>query len=200
MRWLALTCGVLIAVFTYGQDEQVSVLGKQVPSFTLHAVNAVPMDLASTDVDIVALVFVCNHCPMAKLYWSRINQTYLDFKDKKVLVVAVNPMDTLVYKEESFKEMKKKVRNLQLQVPYVQDGDQGISTLFQVPHTPHAIVLKRTDTRWTVVYEGAFDDNGAHPELAEPFVVNALNACIAGKEISKPSTPSFGCRVYYRNN
>lgn len=196
---LLLGCIFLLAVqYSVAQEEEVSVLGQIYPSFDLSSVNTAPIHLAQQEYKFVALVFVCNHCPMAKLYWDRINDAYLACLPKHVLVVAVNPMDTLVYKEESFAEMRKRVRASKLQVPYVQDGSQQLSKMLHVPHTPHVVLLANEGEQWRVVYEGAFDDNGAHAKAATPFLMNAINESLEGKNITTPKTSSFGCRVYYR--
>jgi hypothetical protein len=189
---------LLSGLIARSQEDEVSVLGQSFPPVEMHSVNAGIIDLASDGYSLVALVFVCNHCPMAKLYWERINQAYVNYLPKKVLVVAVNPMDTLLYKEECVSEMRKRVRASHLSVPYVQDSKQSVAGMFHVPHTPHVVLLAKSQGLWQVIYEGAFDDNGANPKLATPYLLNAIDEQLAGKEITVPKTQSFGCRVYYR--
>lgn len=198
MRKVLVLFAICLGMQSLAQDELVSVLGQRFPAFAMQSVNAGNVNMSDEHYQFVALVFVCNHCPMAKLYWDRINEMYSTYLPKQVLVVAVNPMDSLVYKEESAKEMKKRCKASRLQVPYVQDGNQFISASLKVPHTPYVVVLSREQENWKVVYEGAFDDNGANPKLATPYLANALNELIQGKPLTVSQTPSFGCRVYYR--
>jgi len=200
MRKILILFALCLRLHANGQDELVSVLGKQFSAFEMNSVNAGHVNMSDENYQFVALVFVCNHCPMAKLYWDRINEAYKTYLPQHALVVAVNPMDSLVYKEESANEMKKRVKASHVQVPYVQDGSQFIAASLKVPHTPYVVVFARDQEQWKVVYEGGFDDNGANPKLATPYLTNALNELIEGKPLTMTQTPSFGCRVYYRES
>ena len=67
------------------------------------------------------IVFTCNKCPMAKLYTERLKRLNAKFKSKGVYLLTINSMDTLAYKEESFKLMQKKVAKEKIDYPYLQD-------------------------------------------------------------------------------
>ena len=165
--------------------------------FDLNAVNAHSISALQWDqYQGIAFIFVCNHCPMAKLYWPRMESLYQKYRDQGVLVISVNPMDSLVYEEESKSEMIRKVEKWT--IPYIQDGSQEIARLFSVEHTPETFLIWRNVHQWTIVYEGAFDDNGEHPEQAQPFLANAIENKLTMQDVNPSKTESFGCRVYYR--
>ena len=54
------------------------------------------------------LIFTCNHCPFAKLYSKRLNDLHRQYSAQGVPLLAINPMDTLVYDEERFEFMVEK--------------------------------------------------------------------------------------------
>jgi len=189
----------LLAPFLLQAQSAFSVLGKEIVPFEMHSVNKGKLAFDSfPNARGFAIVFFCNHCPMAKLYDERIQELERNFSAQGVHVIAVNPMDSLVYEEESWKEMVKRASRMKYVVPYVQDGSQDIARQFNAQHTPQAFVIWKERNHWIVQYEGSFDDNGEHPQSATPFVANAITDLLKGKSVSMPQSESFGCRIFYR--
>ena len=64
--------------------------------------------------------------------------------------------------------------------------------------TPHMYIVNPAGT---LVYAGAIDDkrsaNPADIAGARNFVRTALDELLAGKPVSQPSTPPYGCSVKY---
>lgn len=145
------------------------------------------------------VVFTSNKCPMAKFYSKRLNQMDAKYKRLGVPVLAINSMDTLVYAEESFKLMQKKVKKEQLNFPYLQDKKQKIAKEFKATHTPQAFVIWKNKGKYEVKYEGAIDDNAGEPEKAKHhFLTEAVDELLNNKEVTTPKSESFGCRIYFR--
>ena len=42
---------------------------------------------------ILAIVFNCNHCPIAKMYETRIKKLAADYRGRGVAVIAIHPND-----------------------------------------------------------------------------------------------------------
>ena len=191
----------LLAPFLLQAQSEFSVLGKEIVPFEMHSVNKGILTFDSfPNAKGFAIVFFCNHCPMAKLYDERIQELERNFSGQGVYVIAVNPMYSLVYEEESWKEMMKRASRMNYIVPYVQDGSQEIARQFNAQHTPQAFVIWKEENHWVVRYEGSFDDNGEHPQSATPFVAHAITDLLQGKSVSIPQSESFGCRIFYRKN
>lgn len=144
------------------------------------------------------VIFTCNHCPFAKLYSKRMNALYQKYTPLNVPLIAINSMDTLIYKEECFEFMKIKVENDSLTFPYLQDGGQSVGKIFGAAHTPSAYVIWKEQNQWVVKYKGLIDDNGEKPQIATPFIANAVDALLEGKPVSVSETQSFGCAIFYR--
>ena len=147
-----------------------------------------------------AVIFICNKCPMAKLYTKRLNEINLKYKKSGVHLLAINSMDTLAYGEESFALMQKKSRKEVFNFPYLQDKTQVIGKQFGAKHTPQAFVIWKNKTgKYIIKYTGAIDDNAAEPEKAtQHFLTNAIDELLSNKKVSKPKSDSFGCRIFFR--
>ncbi len=147
----------------------------------------------------MAIVFTCNHCPFAELYIRRMNDFHREFAPLGIPLIAINPMDSLLYEDETFEEMKKKVIRDSIVFPYLQDHAQSIASMFNASHTPQTFVIQQVSGMWKIVYQGIIDDNGKHPEQATAHLRNTINAVLANKPIPQEVIPSFGCTITYRN-
>ncbi len=147
------------------------------------------------------VIFTCNHCPFAKLYPPRFNDFHAKYASQGVPLIAISSTDTVMYEEDTFTRMRAKASAEHFSFPYVWDANQTVAKNFNAQKTPHAYVIWKVKGKWVVKYNGAFDDNGAHPELVqEPYVVNAVEALMAGRAVKVPDTPSIGCQIYFRDS
>ena len=145
------------------------------------------------------VVFTCNKCPMANFYTDRLNNLNLKYKDKGFPLLVINSMDTLVYAEESFAMMQKKAKKNNFNFPYLQDKDQKIAKQLKASHTPQAfVIVKNKLGKYDIKYSGAIDDNAGDASKANANLQNAVNELVAGKNVSQPTTESFGCRIFFR--
>lgn len=145
------------------------------------------------------VIFTCNHCPFAQLYSARLNELNKRFKPLGVPLIAINSMDSLIYDEENFDQMKQKVVNSGFSFPYLWDREQQVGQQFGATHTPQAFVIWKEGDLWHIKYKGLIDDNGEQPEKAKPFVANAVDELLQNKPVSDPFTQSFGCKIFYRS-
>jgi peroxiredoxin len=198
-----------------GLSTPASPIGKTINSFSLRNTDAQTFSLDTNQKGYI-IVFTCNHCPFAKLYTQRFNELNKKYKTLGIPLIAINSMDSVAYEEESFELMQEKAKEDSLSFPYLQDGTQSIAKKFGADRTPHAYIIWKVDslidssstrptsnfqlpTKWTVKYSGAIDDNGEHPELATPFIANALNELLNNKPVKQAETESMGCAIFYKN-
>lgn len=195
-----LLCAVWISLAAFrNTQEQVSVIGREVKDFRLPNTAGGFTSLADyPQAKGFIIVFTCNHCPFAKLYTARLNMLQQVYSRLQVPLLAINPMDTAVYSEESMMEMKKKTRSAGFTFPYLQDASQAVAKNFQATHTPAAYVIWKSGNKWIIRYSGAIDDNGQHPEQATPFAGRAVNDLLSGKTVAQPETVSLGCAIHYK--
>ena len=129
-----------------------------------------------------------------------------DYKSKGVAVVAISPndpgairLDELGYTDlsDTFEEMKIRAKNIQINYPYLYDGETSQTSLKYGPQaTPHAFIF---DDKRVLRYTGRIDD-GEKPGTAKTHDVrNALDAMIAGKSVPVEKTKTFGCSIKWPN-
>lgn len=185
--------------FKGNQHASQSVIGNAINNFSLRNIDNKKVSL--TDVKNAKgyiIIFTCNHCPFAKLYTKRLNELNTKYKASGLPLLAINSMDTAVYKDESFDMMQKKAQSEKINFPYLSDAKQTVGKNFGAKHTPQAFIIWKEENNWVIKYSGSVDDNGEHPEEAIPLLANAADQLLQGKPISKPETESFGCRIFYR--
>lgn len=184
-------------------DPQTLPIGSPAPDFNLPGTdgkNYSLKDFASSKV--LLIIFTCNHCPTAQAYESRIKQLVTDYKSKGVAVVAISPNDPLSVRldelgytdlSDSFEEMKIRARDIQINYPYLYDGENSqLSMKYGPQATPHAFIF---DEKRLLRYTGRIDD-GEKPGTAKIHDVrNALDALVAGKPVPVEKTKTFGCSI-----
>lgn len=175
---------------------------KLIKNFTLKGIDNKKVSLNDyKDAKGFAIVFICNKCPMAKLYSDRLNKINDKYKKQKVYLLAINSMDTLAYAEESFKLMQKKAAKDKFNFPYLQDKKQVVAKEFNATHTPQAFIIwkNKESNKFSIKYHGAIDDNAAEPEKAtNHYLTSAIDDLLQNKEVKTPKSDSFGCRIFFR--
>jgi peroxiredoxin len=189
------------------EDEHVTLaIGSPAPDFSLPGVDGKThklSDYASSPV--LAIVFNCNHCPVAQVYEDRIRRIVNEFGPKGVAVVAINPndpnairLDELVMSDmsDSFEEMKIRAAYRHLNYPYLYDGEtQKVAEAYGPKATPHIFIF---DKERKLRYEGRVDDNQREPLVKITDARNAIASLLAGKPIAVPHTGVFGCSTKWK--
>jgi peroxiredoxin len=194
---------VLLVSLTAGAEEHHPILpiGSPAPDFALPGVDGKIhklSDYASSPV--LAVVFTCNHCPIAQMYEQRIQQLANDYKSKGVAVVAIQPNDPKAIRideldssdlSDTLAEMKIRVQYKHLTYTYLYDGDtQQVARAYGPQATPHVFIF---DQQRHLRYEGRMD-NSYRTELVKTHDArDAIDALLNHKEIAVTHTGVFGC-------
>ncbi len=190
---------LILTGFTVLKENENSDFGRIIQEFELKNTDNKTLKLSDFNgAKGFIIVFTCNHCPFAKLYPQRFNDLNEKYKKLGVPLLAINSMDTVMYEEESFEMMQEKAKKEKFTFPYLYDPFQTVAKMFKAEHTPQAFVIWKERNAYIIKYQGAIDDNGEHPELATPYIKNAVDELLQGKNVSLPKTQSFGCRIFYR--
>lgn len=142
------------------------------------------------------VIFTCNHCPFAKAYEDRI--IALDKKYSKLgyPVIAINPNNPAVAKDDSYDLMKVRAKEKGFTFPYLFDDGQKIYPQYGATKTPHVYLLQKTDKGNQVKYIGAIDDNYEdEAAVKQKYLENAVEALLKGTEISVKETKAIGCTI-----
>jgi len=140
-RRLFLACFTVLALlasFGHSQDSEEGhgpptlVIGSVAPDFCLPGIDGQTHCLQEySGAKVLMIAFICNHCPTAQLYESRIKKIAEDYKNRGVAVVAIEPnnpnavrLDEMGYTDvgDSPEEMKIRAEYRHFNFPYLYDG------------------------------------------------------------------------------
>jgi peroxiredoxin len=176
-------------------------MGSPAPDFCLTGIDGKTHCLKDYAMSkILAVAFICNHCPMAQLYETRLKQLVADYENRDVAFVAIQPnnpnavrLDEMGYTDvgDSFEEMKIRAAYRHFNFPYLYDGEtQTIARKYGPTATPHIFIF---DAPRNLRYEGRIDNNPRAGLVTRRDAREALDELLADKPVSVPKTPSIGC-------
>ena len=207
VRTLLILPVIFIATESFAQEvhpePKTLPIGSKAPQFNLPGVDGKNYSLKDFNgFQVLVIIFSCNHCPTAQAYEDRIVDLARDYKNKSVAVVMISPnslnalnLSELGYSDmgDSFGEMKIRAADKGFNFPYLYDGDDQKTALAYGPvATPHCFVF---DSSRILRYAGRVDGSEKPGTGKAEDVRNAIDAVMAGKEVSNPVTKVFGCSV-----
>lgn len=146
------------------------------------------------------VIFTCNHCPYSQAYEDRIIELDKKYKDKGYPVIAINPNDPELYPEDSYENMQTRAKEKGFTFPYLLDAGQEIYPQYGATRTPHVFLLDKKEGNYIVKYIGAIDDNYQDAGAVDkPYLENAVDALLAGKEPDPQYTKAIGCSIKTKN-
>jgi thiol-disulfide isomerase/thioredoxin len=202
--WLLL---FTLSVAAYAVDDADVITlkpGAKAPAFDLPGVDGRNWKLSDFDSSkILVVIFTCNHCPTAQYYEERIKKLVADYKDKGVGFVAISPNDPDSVRPDekgytdlgdSLEEMKIRARDRQFNFPYLLGGGkyEAVARAYGAKATPHAFIF---DAERKLQYVGRIDDSERERFVRVRDVRVALDALLAGKEVTVKENRVFGCSV-----
>jgi len=176
-------------------------IGAHAPDFTLPGIDGKTHSLKDyNSAKIFAVIFTCNHCPVAQMYEKRIKQLIADYSAKGVGFVVIMGNDDRAEKDselgytdvgDSFNDMKIRAAYRGLTYPYLYDGaTQAVTRKYGPTATPHIFIF---DKQRILRYEGRIDSNPREELASKHEARTALDAMLAGKEVEVKDTPAMGC-------
>ena len=145
------------------------------------------------------VIFTTNHCPFAIKYQERINALNKKYESKGYPVIAINPNDSTISPVDSYSNMIIRAKEEHFSFPYLLDGSQDIAKAYGATKTPHVYLLQKSNDGLIVKYTGAIDDNTEDAAAVnKKYVELAVDALLAGKEVSITSTKAIGCGIKWK--
>jgi thiol-disulfide isomerase/thioredoxin len=135
------------------------------------------------------LVFVQGGCPLAEKYLPVLDRLDREYRDKGVQFAAVNsgPAETVTV-------MAAQAVEFGVSFPFLKDADCKVADALGVTRTPEVVVF---DGERTLRYRGRIDDQyrpgGQRAEPTRRDLVEAIDAVLAGKPVTVPTTTVDGC-------
>lgn len=141
---------------------------------------------------LLVIVFTCCHSPCATAYEQRLVTLDNDYRDRGVQLVAVSVSRSAA---DDLSKMKERAAKAGFAFPYVQDISQQLGRKFGATTTPQIFVL---DVDRRVRYMGRIDDQLDEVDVQKPYVRQALDALLDGRDPPTPETRPDGCRIQYK--
>jgi peroxiredoxin len=203
-------CGVILFLaFTlagWAEAHPILALGSPTPNFELPGVDGQIHKLSDYAASpVLVVVFTCNHCPIAQMYETRIQQLADDYGKQGVAVVAIQPnapeairIDELDSSDmsDSLDEMKLRVQYKHLHYPYLYDGaTQSVARAYGPQATPHVFIF---DRERRLRYEGRMDNSYRVELVKSQEARNAIDALLANKDVALKHTGVFGCSTKWK--
>ena len=172
-------------------------IGDKAPDFRLPGTDGKAYSLNDFKArKVLAIIFMCNHCPYVKGSLERIRQLQSDFGIKGLQVVGINSNDQVNYPDDSFEKMVETAKEKQFNFIYLRDEDQAAANLYGAQCTPECFVF---DEHRKLVYHGRVDDSPKDPSLVKTEDLrHAIDAAIHNRKIPIPLTPAIGCSIKWR--
>lgn len=196
------TLGLLAFVFTILVAFKVTnvnpelEIGAKLPMKDTKMMDVSGKEVSMTDLkgeNGLLVMFSCNTCPYVKLSESRVKEISSYCKRNKIGLILINSNEAQRDDEDSFEAMKKYATEQKYDFSYVLDKNSEVANAFGATRTPHCFLF---DKSTKLVYRGAIDDNIKDVEaVKEHFLIDAIMAVGAGKEIKTNSTKSVGCSI-----
>ncbi|MEN7546383.1 thioredoxin family protein [Rapidithrix thailandica] len=199
---LIVTLGLWTVFSAFSVNEGGYNVGDKIEGFKLKNVDGQMVSLADyPKAKGFIIVFTCNTCPYAKLYEQRINDLNKEYASKGFPVIAINPNDVSQQPGDSFAAMQQRAKDKNYSFPYLHDESQKVTKAFGAEKTPHVYIVKKQNGSMRVAYIGTIDNSPNNAAQANKFYVrDAVDALLAGKEVSKTTTKAIGCTIKWKNS
>ena len=173
-------------------------IGTQAPPFSLaQAGDGQQVSLQDFEGQPLLVVFSCNHCP----YVLHILESFTEFannaRQQGLGVVMISANDVAGYPDDSPEKMAALATRMGFGFPYLYDESQAVAIAYRAACTPDFFLF---DASHQLVYRGQYD--GSRPGNSLPVtgadMRAAVDALLAGGEITAEQVPSVGCNIKWR--
>jgi peroxiredoxin len=182
-------------------------VGASAPDFNLPGIDGKNHRLADFKSSrILAVMFICNHCPASQLYEDRMKKMADDYRSKGVQFVAIQPnaVSAISPRELNYTDVDDSLESMVIHAKfrgfnfaYLYDGDtQQIAHLYGPKNTPHIFIF---DQARKLRYEGRIDDSMRADRVRINDARDALDALVANRPIEFPQRPVFGCSIKWKS-
>jgi len=173
-------------------DQTSSHIGKRIEDFTLQDFRGKEHRLDDfRDKKLIVVAFLGTECPIVQLYAGRLSEMHAEYADKGVAFLGIN-----ANRQDSVTEIAHQARVQEIDFPMLKDVGNVVADHFAAERTPELFVL---DQDRKVRYHGRIDDQYHYEiqrsDVKKNYLRDALDALLAGKEVTTPETEVVGCHI-----
>ena len=181
-----------------GESIDVLTDGDEAPDFELPGTDDETYSPDDFDAEALLVVFTCNHCPYAKAKEPLLNDLTDEYDD--VAVVGINSNDPEEYPDDSFERMQEVVEEGRIDIDaYLFDESQEVAAAYGAVCTPDPFLFARENGSFRLAYHGRLDDAPNPDDEPSEFPIrDAIDAALAGEDVTVDEEPSRGCTIKWR--
>jgi peroxiredoxin len=172
-------------------------IGAKAPGFELRGTDGKKHSLEGylEESKATVVIFTCNTCPYSQAYEPVLLEMVQQLGKQPVSFVLINSNSPEVQPGDSFKAMVERAKEKKYPFDYLQDETQDVATAYGAQRTPHVFLL---DADGVLRYRGRIDDNVKREEVKSHDLSAAIQALLAGEEVTEPATKAFGCTIKWK--
>lgn len=174
-------------------------VGQPAPDFSAKSIEGKPVKLADLKGKVVVLEWYNPACPFVKKFYApgKMQALQKSLADKGVVWLSIASTNA---KNRDFLDNAALVKRVadDKSAPFavVDDAAGDLARLYEAKTTPHIFVIGKDGK---LVYQGAIDSIRSSKSediaKADAYLVNAVEAALAGKPASPAETKAYGCGV-----
>ena len=176
--------------------------GKAAPEFKLKDIKGKEHKLSDFKGKIVVLEWTNYDCPFVKKHYETNNMQALQKKYTEKGIIWLSICSSAEGKQGNFTNEQWEKRQASAKAAptaILPDASGETGKKYGAKTTPHMFVINKEGI---LVYQGAIDDNSSFDKKtvkgAKNHVADALDALLAGKDVSTKETKPYGCSVKYK--
>ena len=169
-----------------------SAVGRTIADFQLADFRGKSWSLADfKDKKIVVVAFLGTECPLMVHYGPRLAGLAAKYDRVGIAFLGIN-----ANQQDSLAELSHFARVSKIDFPLLKDPGNKVADQFGAQRTPEVFVL---DSQRIVRYHGRIDDQFTYgiqrKQPDETYLIDAIEALLAGKEIAKTAIEPLGCHI-----
>ena len=140
---------------------------------------------------VTVVIFLSEDCPISQKYIPALNTIQRKYHDHAVTIYAIIPGKIKKSELARFKE------EYEISFPVTSDKKYRMVRLLSATTTPEAFMF---DKNLDLKYRGAIDNwfyelGGYRQDVTEDYLIDGIDAILAGGDPEKPSTLAVGCLI-----
>lgn len=140
----------------------------------------------------IVLFIQGNGCPLVQKRIPELKRLQESYADKGMLFGMLN-----ANLQDERDEIAAEAKEFAIDFPILKDESQLVAEMLGIKRTAEAFLIETKTKR--IVYRGAIDDRLSYqkekPEAEHHYLKDAIEALVAGKEITTPMTEAPGCKI-----
>lgn len=167
-------------------------IGATIMDFTLPDANGKGHSLKSLKGKNGAiLIFMSVQCPVSNGYNERMEKLAQDYKARGINVIGINSNVT-----EQPEDIKAHAAAHKMTFAILKDNGNKIADTLGASRTPEAYFV---DANSKLLYHGRIDNSRDTSQVNSNDLRDALEATLAGKQVTKTTASAFGCSIKRAN-